>query len=449
MINSQNLINKICDKINQGGLSDLQTCQTTNALALLCQPVFSVPTFADLPDLTTYTGRMVYVEGEQKYYYADPIFEEWSDNFTSGEQSKNVIWAWGFNTYGRLGDDTLTSRLSPVTIVGGFTDWHQVSGGNLHSLAVRQNGTAWAWGRNAQGQLGDDTIVSKRSPVSVVGGFTDWCQVSAGSQHSLAVRQNGTAWSWGCNVQGQLGDDTITSRRSPVSVVGGFTNWCQVSGGGAHSAAVRQNGEAWTWGCNNFGQLGDDSIVSKSSPVSVVGGFTDWCQISGGDFHSLAVRQNGTAWAWGSNSSGGLGDDSVTNKSSPVSVVGGFTDWCQVSVGNRNSLAVRQNGTAWAWGCNSFGQLGDDSIVSKSSPVSVVGGFTDWCQVSAGSQHSLAVRQNGTAWAWGLNTYGRLGDDTLTSRRSPVSVVGGFTEWCQVSAGDRHSLGLRNSVKGI
>jgi alpha-tubulin suppressor-like RCC1 family protein len=124
----------------------------------------------------------------------------------------------------------------------------------------------------------------------------------------------------------------------------------------------------------------------------VVGGFTNWCQVSAGSNFSLAVRQNGTAWAWGGGANGRLGDNSTADKSSPVSVVGGFTDWCQVSGGGRGGQGLRTNGTIWSWGYNAQGQLGDNTIVSKSSPVSVVGGFTDWCQVSAGYNNSLAIR---------------------------------------------------------
>jgi alpha-tubulin suppressor-like RCC1 family protein len=126
-------------------------------------------------------------------------------------------------------------------------------------------------------------------------------------------------------------------------------------------------------------------------------------------------------------------------------VVGGFSDWISASAGGVHSLGVRANGSLWSWGSNSNGRLGDDTITTQSSPVSVVGGFSDWISASAGNAHSLGVRANGTVWAWGSNANGRLGDDTITSRSSPVSVVGGFSDWISASAGRYHSLGIRNS----
>lgn len=352
------------------------------------------------------------------------------------------LQAWGSNSDGRLGDNTVTNRSSPVSVVGGFSDWCQMSAGMCHNLAVRANGTLWVWGRNTVGELGDNTNIDRSSPVSVVGGFTDWCQTSAREANSLAVRTNGTLWAWGCNQYGRLGDNSTINRSSPVSVVGGFTDWCQASTS-FHSLAVRTNGTLWAWGNNSNGQLGDDTNIGKSSPVSVVGGFTDWCQASAGRFHSIGLRTNGSVWTWGSNNCGQLGDATLVSKSSPVSVVGGFTDWCQISAGDRHSVAVRTNGSAWGWGYNSLGQLGDNTNVTKSSPVSVVGGFADWCQVSAGGIHSVGLRTNGTFWAWGRNTLGQLGDNTAVTKSSPVSVVGGFADWCQSSAGQYHTLGLR------
>jgi alpha-tubulin suppressor-like RCC1 family protein len=352
----------------------------------------SVVNVSSLPLAENNKGRMIYVEEKKDYYISDGFFW-YNSRFAFNLFSVNSIsFAWGLNTCGQLGDASTTSRLLPVSVVGGFTDWCQVSAGCSHSLGVRTNGTAWAWGLNTYGRLGDNSTTSRLSPVSVVGGFTDWCQVSAGCSHSLGVRTNGTAWAWGLNTYGRLGDNSTTSRLSPVSVVGGFTDWCQVSAGDAHSLGVRTNGTAWAWGNNGSGRLGDNSTTSRSSPVSVVGEFTDWCQVSAGCTHSLGVRTNGTAWAWGCNGQGRLGDNSTTNRSSPVSVVGEFTDWCQVSAGEAHSLGVRTNGTTWAWGSNANGRLGDNTSIDRSSPVSVVGGFTDWCQVSAGCAHSLGVR---------------------------------------------------------
>jgi alpha-tubulin suppressor-like RCC1 family protein len=336
-----------------------------------------------------------------------------------------------------------------MSVVGGISDWCEASAGSSHSLAIRTNGTLWAWGSNINGRLGDGTTTSRRSPVRVICEFSDWCQASAGASHSLAVRNDGTLWAWGSNSSGRLGDNTTTSRSSPVSVVGGFSDWCQASAGDSHSLAVRTNGTLWAWGFNYLGQLGDGTTSDRSSPVSVVGGFSDWCQVSAGSYHSLAVRSNGTIWSWGCNRYGVLGDGTTTNRSSPVSVVGGFSDWCQTSTGFDHSLAIRTNGTLWAWGGYFDGRLGDNSNTSRLSPVSVVGGFTDWCQTSAGSSHSLAVRSNGTLWAWGRNVFGQLGDNSITGRSSPVSVVGGFSDWCEASAGGDHSLAIRNLNRGF
>ena len=352
-------------------------------------------------------------------------------------------YAWGANGSGQLGDSTTTSGSSPVSVVGGVTDWIQISAGDAHTAAIRANGTAWCWGNNGAGRLGiNSAALSALSPVSVVRGFTDWVQISAGFQHTAAVRANGTAWAWGANGSGRLGDGTSTSRFSPVAVVGGFTDWVQISTGRYHTAAIRANGTAWAWGFGSTGRLGDGTAIGKTSPVSVVGGFTDWVQISAGYSHTAAIRSNGTAWAWGWNRKGEVGDGTAVSKNSPVSVLGGFTDWVQISTGNSFTAAIRANGTAWAWGA-SYGRLGDGVNVSRSSPVSIVGGFTDWVQISTGDNHTTAIRANGTAWAWGAGAYGQRGDGLTGEQSSPVSVIGGFTDWVQISAGKALTAAIR------
>jgi alpha-tubulin suppressor-like RCC1 family protein len=444
-------VNNTINCVNQSALrTDLTSLELLQLTGSECQfndkcAVFSVACQASLPTASCNTGRFVYITSECKYYFSTGSV--WTDN-VSGITSS--AWAWGEGAVGRLGDNTIDDKSSPVSVIGGYTDWLQVSAGGDHSSGLRSNGTARTWGGNSSGELGDGTIISKRSPVSVVGDFTDWCQLSSGSAHMLGVRTNGTAWAWGCGGVGRLGDNTTVNKSSPVSVVG-ILNWSQLSAGPTHSVGLRQNGTVWAWGSNNNGELGDNTGgvgTSKSSPVSVIGGFTDWCQVSTGFETSLAVRTNGTAWAWGKGCCGSLGNNSTTDRSSPVSVVGGFTDWCQISGGSgglNHSLAVRTNGTAWAWGLNDNGQLGDNTITKRSSPVSVVGGYTDWCQVSAGTSHSLGLRTNGTAWAWGQGTLGRLGDNTVADKSSPVSVVGGYTDWWDISAGSDFSLAIRKS----
>ena len=435
------LITKINTIISSGTATETQLTALSAAVdSIEKRGVASVASPANLPNPVLNKGRFLFVQSTNSYVFSDGV--TWDINRIIAPNPP-PLYAWGSNNYGQLGDNTTVSKLSPVSVVGGFTDWVEVNANPRSTTGLRANGTIWTWGRNSFGNLGDNTTVSKLSPVSVVGGFTDWVQVDSAEGHTVGMRANGSAWAWGQGFGGRLGDNTTVDKSSPVAVVGGFTDWIQVNAGGSHSVGLRANGTAWAWGYGGNACLGDNTTVAKSSPVSVVGGFTDWIQVSTLSNHTIGLRANGTAWAWGQNSSGGrLGDNTTVNKSSPVSVVGGFTDWVQVSAGQIHSAGVRTNGTAWAWGGNGFGRLGDNTEVDKSSPVSVVGGFTDWIQVSGGTSHTVGLRANGTAWAWGQGLRGSLGDNTTVNKSSPVSVVGGFTDWVQVSAG-YHTAGLR------
>ena len=442
MFGTKNLIDELNDLIDGGGLSDIELSQAFAAIESIRKRGVSVVSVEDeLPDAATNKGRFFYVMESNRYVMSDG--STWSNENIATKSAPNLL-SWGNNGNGRLGDNTSTSKSSPILVVGGFTNWIQVSAQGAHSLGLRADGTVWAWGSNGSGRLGDNTTTDRSSPVSVIGGFTDWISVSAGETHSLGLRANGTLWAWGSNSNGALlGHGAFGNRSSPVSVVGGFTDWIYANAGSIHSLGIRANGTAWAWGSNQFAKLGDGTETTRSSPVSVIGGFTDWISVSAGETHSLGLRANGTLWAWGFNGFGQLGDNTTTDRSSPVSVVGGFTDWISMIARSSHSLGLRANGTLWSWGSNTNGRLGDNTTTQRISPVSVVGGFTDWIQVSAGGTQSIGLRANGTAWAWGLNTSGQLGDDSTSTRSSPVSVVGGFTDWISVSAGDTHSAAIR------
>ena len=420
-----------------GLISALSSTATAEDLLLLSlavknldtNRVISVPTINDLPDLYSLTDTK-----------PDPgtifLIEQYDVPVVAGTQSwlgldgrvarKDVpsytAWGWGSNG-APIGDGTNTNRCSPTSVIGNFTDWCIVNMGNPNAapstLGLKNNGTLWSWGNPS---LGNNTTTGTVSPVRVSSDSTDWCAIGQGA---FAIKCDGTLWSWGCNTSGQLGDGTTINTSSPISVIGGFVDWCQISNNFGHSLAVRKNGTLWAWGKNASGKLGDGTILNKSSPVSVVGNFTDWCQASAGYIHSLGIRTNGTAWAWGNNTYGRLGNNSVIGSSSPVSVVGGFTDWCHVATGYYASTAVRSNGTAWAWG---YSPLGDGTACTRSSPVSIVGGFTNWCKVAAGYKHAAGIRTDGTLWAWGWQP----GDGTTVIRLSPVSVVGGITTWSKL-----------------
>ena len=393
-------------------------------------------------------------------------------------------WAWGTNTTGVLGDNTTTSRLTPVSVLGAVKTFCQISAGATHSLAIDKNGKTWAWGATSTGQtgigspgiyspvsvlgaiktfcqvscanwsiaidkngrawgwgvndsgyVGDNTTVSKLTPVSVLGAVKTFCQIATGNGNSLAIDKNGRAWAWGFNSTGQIGDNSVTSKLTPVSVLGAVKTFCKISGGGASSYAIDKNGRLWAWGSNSIGELGDNTTVSKLTPVSVLGAVKTFCQIYGGTSHCLALDKNGRAWAWGSGASGGLGDNTTVSKLTPVSVLGAVKTFCQIAAGNGFSYAIDKNGRAWAWGSNTGGQLGTGSVISVYTPISITGVLKTFCKISTGDGYSLAIDKNGRAWAWGFNTNGQLGDNSVTSRASPVSVLGAVKTFCKITGG--------------
>src|SRR3989344_974262 len=252
--------------------------------------------------------------------------------------------------------------------------------------------TLWTWGRADFGQLGQPDTVRRSSPVQI-GNLATWSQIADTSNHSLALKTDGTLWSWGYGIRGQLGLGDIINRSSPVQV-GGMMNWSQVtSGGGTNSSlSIKIDGTLWSWGMNAptaYGVLGLGDAISRSSPVQV-GTLATWSKIARGTKHTLAIKTDGTLWAWGGNNFTdvlGLGD--AVYRSSPVQV-GTLTTWSQAAGGGTTSLAVRNDRTLWTWGDNANGRLGLGDTAPRSSPVQV-GTLATWTNITGG-YHITALR---------------------------------------------------------
>ena len=351
----------------------------------------------------------------------------------------NRLFAWGYNYNGELGDNTTTNRSYPIQTIAFGNNWSFVSGGGINTAAIKTDGTLWIWGYNYYGQLGDNTRTSKSSPIQTITGGTNWktvvCGLSNISTFTAAIKTDGTLWTWGLNYYGQLGNNTITNRSSPVQVVGFASDWISVSCGSNHAAAIKTDGTLWNWGQNFNGRLGDNTLIHKSSPIQTVALGTNWKQVSCGAYFTAAIKTDGTLWMWGQGNNGQLGTNTITHRSSPIQTVALGTNWNSVACGYYHTAAIKTDGTLWTWGNNGYGQLGDNTITSKSSPIQTITGGNNWKQVSCGSGHTAAIKTDGTLWTWGNNYYGILGDNTKTHRSSPVQTSLRGNNWKRVSAG--------------
>ena len=338
------------------------------------------------------------------------------------------LYIWGDNSQGQLGLGNTTNYSSPKQVGG---PWFSVSGGNSQTLATKTNGTLWSWGNNNFGQLGLGNTTNYSSPKQV-GALTTWLNIAAGQYHTLATKTDGTLWAWGRNDSGQLGlGNTTYAFSSPVQV-GALTTWSKITGSISFSLAIKTDGTLWSWGANASGQLGLGNITNRSSPVQV-GALTTWSNVSANAYFFIASKTDGTLWSCGANGSGQLGLGDITNRSSPVQV-GALTTWSSIAAGNAYGLAIKTGGTLWSWGGNGSGQLGLGDITNRSSPVQV-GALTTWSKVSASTTpHSLSIKTDGTLWSWGANNDGQLGLGNTTYRSSP-NQVGALTTWSSLSSG--------------
>ncbi|MCT4565099.1 MAG: hypothetical protein N4A68_12415 [Maledivibacter sp.] len=349
---------------------------------------------------------------------------------------KGIVWTWGYNGYGQLGDGTTKNSGTPVK-VRNLSGVKAVSSGSNHSIALKEDGTVWTWGNNSDGQLGDGTIANRYIPVKVRG-LSGVKAVSGGYNHSIALKEDGTVWTWGDNNDGQLGDGAATDRSIPAKV-SGLSGVKAVVGGMNHSIALKEDGTVWTWGDNSDGQLGDGTITDRSIPVQV-SDLNEVKAVSAGHYHSIALREDETVWTWGDNSDGQLGNGTTIDRSIPVQI-SDLSGVKAVSAGGRHSIALREDGTVWTWGRNNKGQLGDKNTTDRGVPVQV-SSLDGVKAVSGGRNHSIALKEYGIVWAWGDNEYGQLGDGRRTQRSTPVQ-VSDLSGVKAVAGGWGHSLGVK------
>jgi alpha-tubulin suppressor-like RCC1 family protein len=365
----------------------------------------------------------------------------------------HVVASWGDNSFGELGDGTLTTRSLYRDIAAG-RDVVQVAAGRTHNLALRSDGTVTAWGDNEHGALGDGTTTGRFTPVQVRGLTGVITQVAAGEQFSLALRSDGTVWAWGRNDRGQLGRGTTSSGEFVPARVAVLNRVTKISAGRDFALALRSDGIVFAWGVNRFGQLGNGSM--SYSPVSVpakIPGLAQVTGISAGWDSSLATETSGisavtSVWAWGNNDDGQLGDGTLTGHATPERVTGVPVYVAGISAGGQFAAVLGTDGSVWGWGTNALGQLDiapTGSVVTR--PVNMIAAGSRFTQISAGAGHMLALRSDGTVLAWGLGIRGQLGNGIQTQVSGPVQVTG-LAGATQVAAGTLSSYAV-HTVLGL
>ena len=346
--------------------------------------------------------------------------------------SNKILFAWGDNSLGQIGDSTLIKKNFPVKI-GKKNNWKQVKTGYRHTVGIKNNGSLWAWGDNIYGQLGigsyggqlgDGTSVYRANPIRV-GLDTNWKQVDAGGFFTIALKNDGSLWAWGNNYEGQLGIGTVNGNTPngwtiPVKV-GNSTDWKQISAGDKHVMALKNDGTLWAWGDNYFGQLGDSTEINKLVPTQI-GVNNDWKEIEAGYDNTLAIKNNGSLWLIG--------------KPNPYVIyhgptqLGTDTDWKALGNGAFLKAAIKKDGSLWFL---NYTSPNDGLMFNPQKEVS----STEWTQISVGFYHAAAIKKDSSLWTWGRNNEEQLGRDGSSVIPMPVDTS---KKWLQASLGEMYTI---------
>jgi len=387
---------------------------------------------------------MAITDKEQGVWELDEVYNKINQGGIWSYTGSEGLYVWGANNQGKLGlnQPNTTNISSPTQVPGSWTKAFITGSDNQKFLLLsKESGTLWGVGESYEGALGLNTgelggVWQVSSPTQIPG--TTWSNAVGGENMTIATKTDGSLWMWGDNSYGGLGANLAggmpyTKRSSPIQV-GTDTTWStNIANGQGAAWAIKTNGTLWAWGNNQqYAALGLNQHgpgTNYSSPVQV-GTNTTWSSLGAGSGQGgvmAAMKTDGTMWVWGRNYAGALGlnDASPSNgRSSPVQLPG--TTWASVSVGSNQMMATKTDGTLWSWGYNLYGNLGDNTNIKRSSPVQI-GTNTTWSKVS-GKQRmgytAVALKTDGTLWAWGGNTKGELGQNVGTHRSSPVQIPG-------------------------
>jgi len=335
------------------------------------------------------------------------------------------------------------NALGPSTVMGGGNGVRITAAANAFSACVRKaDGTAACWGDNRSAMLGDGTMRTQYTPVAVQG-LSGAVDLAVSQYHACAVKMDGTAACWGTNRSGQLGNGETQGDYPMPQMVSGIEDAVQVAVGNAHSCALLRTGQVRCWGQNNAGQVGDGQTTNRGFPASV-NAPTDIVQVVAGFGHTCALRNNGGVVCWGAGAQGQIGNGTMTGINNMGLPVSGITDAIALSAGSNHTCAVRLNGRVLCWGNNASGQVGNGMAGAPVAMPIEVAGIVDAVGVAAAGLHTCVVRKTGGVRCWGSNTAGQLGDNTMVNRLSPVDVMG-LTDAVRVTGGNDFTCAVRGN----
>jgi alpha-tubulin suppressor-like RCC1 family protein len=363
------------------------------------------------------------------------------------DATQQNLLTWGGNGSGGVGDNTIITRSTPVTTFTGGTNWKSVACGLDHTAAIKTDGSLWTWGKNTNGELGTNDATSRSTPVTTFAGGNNWKQVDCNNGFTAAIKTDGSLWTWGRNLGFMLGiNGGFVLKSTPITTFAGGNNWKQVACGADHTAAIKTDGSLWVWGYNSSGNLGTNNTTNMATPVTTFVGGTNWKQVSSGSNHTAAIKTDGSLWTWGSGGNGRLGNFATTNRSTPVTTFAGGNTWKSVDCGGDHIFAIKTDGTLWGWGRNS-GTLGNNrSDPTISTPITTFAGGTNWKSIACGYRFNAAIKTDGSLWTWGEGFGGgMLGVNDSFSREVPVTTFAGGTTWKSSAAGQNHTAAIRTN----